>query len=66
MRMDTISGKKLCIIELGYFLQCEKCEILQKSQARDLFLQKIGHAFDRGVMYELQYIVCINLIKNMY
>uniref|UniRef100_A0A915LEF7 Uncharacterized protein n=1 Tax=Meloidogyne javanica TaxID=6303 RepID=A0A915LEF7_MELJA len=33
--------------------QCVKCESMQKSQARDLFLQKIGMAYDRGTMYTL-------------
>uniref|UniRef100_A0A915M5H4 Uncharacterized protein n=1 Tax=Meloidogyne javanica TaxID=6303 RepID=A0A915M5H4_MELJA len=37
--------------------QCVKCESMQKSQARDLFLQKIGMAYDRGTMYTLSFIV---------
>jgi len=47
--------------------QCVKCESMQKSQARDLFLQKIGMAYDRGTMYTLSFIVrnsiCMKLMK---
>uniref|UniRef100_A0A1I8C260 F-box protein n=1 Tax=Meloidogyne hapla TaxID=6305 RepID=A0A1I8C260_MELHA len=50
--------KKLLRYKCAWVLhQCTKCEALQKSQARDLFLQKIGLAYDRGVMYALNFMM---------
>ncbi|KAF7627185.1 hypothetical protein Mgra_00009549 [Meloidogyne graminicola] len=56
---QIIADKKLMKFKYAWVLyQCAKCEELQKSQARDLFLQKLGRAVDGGNMYVLHFMIC--------